>query len=1012
MSASRGRTWLTVALLAGVLACESGTSSPDVPAELVLSAEGVSLTGVEGSQIGSQTVVVSSTAAAGLRWSAVSSVPWLSLTPSSGTTPTPLVVTLSTQGLGAGAHTGTVTVVADGAANSPRAIAVVLTLIAAPRITVSPTTVSLSATTAQSQSAPVSVQITNGGAGALAWTATASAPWVTLSPTSGTAPGALSVGANATGVAAGTHSATVSIAAAGAANSPQSIPVTLTLSSVTHVVAASASPASGGTVSGAGTYTAGASATLVAAPAAGFEFVSWTEGSTQVATTPTYQFTVSANRILVANFRATQLTITTSASPSNGGATSGGGTYAPGASVAVTAVPSSGFAFSGWMEGSATVWGSPTYTFTASASRTLVATFVPASSPSYAITTSSNPSSGGSTSGAGSYVAGASATVSATAASGYAFTNWMEGGSVVSTSAAYTFTANANRALVATFTSTAPGSYTITTSSNPAAAGTTTGAGSYAAGTGVSVTATAAAGYVFANWTEGGSVVSSNANYFFTANANRALVANFTANPSAVTIITTSSPSAGGTTDGGGSYPPGSTVVVRAFANTGYLFRDWTEGGTVLSTDARYEFTATASRNLVATFDPPPTVTVTAPENLDVARPTIAVAARCDDCTRLVVFAVGDTLAGGSTSVNTTISLAAFDGRTVSLAFIGKRGRWDVRVVRTVYVEASPNLEDMGAAGGVVSDYRAGRALYYTQDASGVRVAIRTLASGADEVIPLPPITSAGAMFLTPGGAILAAEPNTLYDWRNGTLRSSGNLNSASSLHVAGSYATFGLGGTPASGATLYRRDLNTGADVTIAGGVGNTRNRVDENGDVAYWTSGDYAVYHFQNGASTRLTNDPATSLWNTYPVTDGINIVYRKHTPCCNNQQYQIILHDRTAETVLSPASSVEPSSDQHYRVRGGWAAFLRPVSDQTRQLWMRSPTGVLQSIGSPASSMSIDALGDNGVVVYGSGERRFLLEPGGAPRDVGASRGEVVFRDGSFYVLLGRRVLKIRR
>ena len=53
--------------------------------------------------------------------------------------------------------------------------------------------------------------------------------------------------------------------------------------------------------------------------------------------------------------------------------------------------------------------------------------------------------------GGGTYNSGTSATVIATANSGYNFTNWKQGSTVVSTSASYTFTVTANRALVATF---------------------------------------------------------------------------------------------------------------------------------------------------------------------------------------------------------------------------------------------------------------------------------------------------------------------------------------------------------------------------------------------------------------------------------------------------------------------------------------------------------------------------------------------------------------------------------
>jgi Leucine-rich repeat (LRR) protein len=70
-------------------------------------------------------------------------------------------------------------------------------------------------------------------------------------------------------------------------------------------------------------------------------------------------------------------------------------------------------------------------------------------------------------------------------------------------------------------------SYTIAASVLPASSGTITGTGNYIHGTTVSLTATANSSYSFANWTESGSQVSTNATYTFTAAANRTLVANF-----------------------------------------------------------------------------------------------------------------------------------------------------------------------------------------------------------------------------------------------------------------------------------------------------------------------------------------------------------------------------------------------------------------------------------------------------------------------------------------------------
>jgi len=69
----------------------------------------------------------------------------------------------------------------------------------------------------------------------------------------------------------------------------------------------------------------------------------------------------------------------------------------------------------------------------------------------FTVDVSANPSNGGSVSGGGSYTEGQSCTVSATANSGYTFTNWTENGNVVSSNANYTFVVNADRTLVANF---------------------------------------------------------------------------------------------------------------------------------------------------------------------------------------------------------------------------------------------------------------------------------------------------------------------------------------------------------------------------------------------------------------------------------------------------------------------------------------------------------------------------------------------------------------------------------
>jgi hypothetical protein len=362
----------------------------------------------------------------------------------------------------------------------------------------------------------------------------------------------------------------------------------------TYTIAASASPSAGGTTSGGGTYASGSTVTVTATPNSCYTFVNWTEAGTVVSTSPSYSFTASGNRTLVANFNQINYTINTSSSPSGGGTTSGGGAKGCGSSVTVTATPASCYQFSNWTEGGVVVSTSASYTFTVSGNRTLVANFAV---PNYSVGTSSSPSGGGTTGGGGTYSCGTPVTVTASPNSCYTFANWTEGGTVVSTSPSYSFTATGSRTLVANFNLI---SYTINTSSSPSGGGTTSGGGSKGCGSSVTVTATPAACYQFVNWTEAGTVVSTSSSYSFTASGNRTLVANFT--PLTYSVSTSSSPSAGGSAGGGGIFNCGSSVTVSASANAGYRFVNWTDGGTVVSTSPSYTFTLSGNRALVANF--------------------------------------------------------------------------------------------------------------------------------------------------------------------------------------------------------------------------------------------------------------------------------------------------------------------------------------------------------------------------------------------------------------------------
>ena len=146
----------------------------------------------------------------------------------------------------------------------------------------------------------------------------------------------------------------------------------------------------------------------------------------------------------------------------------------------------------------------------------------------------------------------------------------------------------------------------ISTDVFPTGAGTVTGGGIYEENSTVVLTAQPNTGYSFVNWTENGNQVSENPTLTFTATENRTLVANFAV--ITYTINLSANPTTDGTVSGGGTYNHGASVTAKAEANEGYKFVNWTENGNQVSTNASYNFTATANRTLVANFNVKPII--------------------------------------------------------------------------------------------------------------------------------------------------------------------------------------------------------------------------------------------------------------------------------------------------------------------------------------------------------------------------------------------------------------------
>jgi len=177
-------------------------------------------------------VQITNTAGGVLVWSATSNVPWLTVTPASGTAPSTIGLLLSPTGLTAGSYTGTVLISATGATNTPFSITVGLAVAANPNaLVVSSQALGFSYTAGGAIPAPQSVSVTNAASGTFSWTASSSATWLTVSPTSGSVPSTLSVSVSPAGLPVGAATGVVTVSSPGIAS--QKINVTLTIGSTT-----------------------------------------------------------------------------------------------------------------------------------------------------------------------------------------------------------------------------------------------------------------------------------------------------------------------------------------------------------------------------------------------------------------------------------------------------------------------------------------------------------------------------------------------------------------------------------------------------------------------------------------------------------------------------------------------------------------------------------------------------------------------------------------------------------
>ncbi|HSP90686.1 MAG TPA: hypothetical protein VLN08_07265, partial [Vicinamibacterales bacterium] len=435
------------------------------------------------------------------------------------------------------------------------------------------------------------------------------------------------------------------------------------------------SPApSGGSVSGAGlacgaggatcqvAFGAATTANLTATPSSGFAFASW--GGACSGTSPATTVPVNAAVTCSATFTATgggpvdgppytlSIALPTGGKVQGAGINCGAGgtacsvTMPASMTLGIGATPSAGYTFSGWTGDCAGV--NPSLWVALDGPRTCGAIFTPTGgSATYQLSIAPTPA-GGTVTGAGltcgtggsscvvAFGGATTASLTATPATGYAFTSW--GGACAGTSTETTVLVDAARTCSATFTATGGGGapptgppYTLTITPPPGGAIQGAGINCGAGGTACSVTmpasmtlgisATASSGYVFTSWT--GDCSGTTPAQWVSLTGPRTCGATFTATgggggggglPTGPPYTLTITMPAGGRIQGAGincgaggtacsvTMPASMTLGIGATPSSGFVFGGWT--GDCSGTNPSLWVALNGPRTCGATFVP------------------------------------------------------------------------------------------------------------------------------------------------------------------------------------------------------------------------------------------------------------------------------------------------------------------------------------------------------------------------------------------------------------------------
>ena len=338
-----------------------------------------------------------------------------------------------------------------------------------------------------------------------------------------------------------------------------------------------------------------------------FYFRNWTEKGIVVADGPLYNFDVTKDRHLTAHFDCEHFEITLLSNPTKAGNLKGGGNLPYLTETTIIAIEDECHVFLYWEEADTVYTYDPEFDLTVEGDRTFTAVF---EVKTYLVTTVANPTAGGTTYPEEVDVnCGELVTITAIANLGYRFIEWTtEDGTFVSPKPIDQITVTDTLHLIAHFEYV---EYTILLSAYPYHCGTADTSGIYPLDYPLTIHALPYPEYKFVEWRdEDNQTVYTKADYPFTVESDRILVAHFADNDELFVTVSSNHPLWGtATVEGVASLEDilyGTEVTIEATPiDDNFVFKNWSEDGIPIDGWGSVKpFPVTRSRALVAHFAP------------------------------------------------------------------------------------------------------------------------------------------------------------------------------------------------------------------------------------------------------------------------------------------------------------------------------------------------------------------------------------------------------------------------